>query len=343
MRTTAALMIALAACTKPAPKPCAVDASKVPSRPQWSGRWNAQSLDEPPNGWIGAFALSPDGTQALYANSLAGDFIPTSDGVSLMRIDLADRVDRHPAIVELPGEALRNYAAIRWSESGVVWASWSAFGIADPWTPSVKVLEKIPKTGKDRPTFPLYSSAVASPGGACLAVILDAADKRILQSWNSTPASAPAHQQPVEERESLVAWETAGVLLLKAPPIVSSTSATIAASSARWLDPASGKTSPERAPPARAQASVWIGDGWLFVDAVGEVSWIPRETAKDGEALPIAHVKPSLEPNEKLKQHHRWLRIFAADNGEAIAVEEAVIGPRSDKRAMHLLLRAWGS
>lgn len=344
MRRAAIAFFALAcACTRPAPKPCTVDASKVPPRPQWSATWKEQSLDEPPNGWIGSFAISPDGAQAVYANSLAGDFIPTSDGVSLMRIDLADPVDRHPRIMELPGEALRNYAAIRWGANGVAWASWSAFGIADPRETSVRVLEKIPKAGKDRPTFPLYSSAVSAPGGACVAVILDTADKRTLQAWNATPASAPAHQQPVEERESLAAWETEGVLLLRAPPIVSSTSATIAASSARWLDLASGKTAPERAPPARAQASVWIGGGWLFVDVDGGVFWIARESAKDGDAIPVARIKPALEPNEKLKQHHRWLRIFAAESGNALAVEEAVIGPRSDKRAMHLLLRAPGS
>lgn len=336
-------LLALAGCKKPAPTPCRIDPAQAVAEVKWSGEgWQEQMLDEPVNGWIGSFAISPDGRRAIYANSLAGDFIPTSDGVSLVRIDLDDPIpgkagemDRHPAVLELPGEALRNYAFVSWSKPGVAWASWSAFGTADPAGPKVTVLEKIPKTEKDRPTFPLYSSAAFAPGGDCVAVVLDRADKtRELQAWKAAGASGPSHVMKVAERETIAGWEAEGVLLLTPPPIVSSTSLNIGISTARWVDPASASSHALPALPAGAEALGRIGRTWVTVDGSGVVKAGP---------VTIATLKSTLVPTVALKQHHRWLRVFGAENGRVLAVEEAIIGPRSEKRALHLLLRVPGS
>lgn len=323
-------VVLVAGCPAPAPHPCRIDASKVPPAPAWGTDWQEVMLDEPPNGWIGSFAISPDGTQIVYAHSLGGEFIPTSDGVTMIRIDATTAVDRHPSVLELPGEALRNYASLAWGDAGIAWAHWSAVGTTTP-AGKVKVLQKIPKTGKDRPTFPLYSSVGYAPGGDCVAVVLDKADgTRELQAWNAGGAKAPSHVRQVEERETIAAWGADGVLLLKPPPIVSSTSTAIAPSSARWLDPISGKTAAAPAAPPTAEAYGWA-PGWVWVGDDGVVH------APSGAT--IVTLKPRLVPDPKRKEHHRWLRVFPSASGNALAVEEAVIGPGRNHRALHLLLK----
>ena len=335
-RSCLAALVFLAACSKPAPTPCRIGSDPLVARFDAKG-WahpKEQMLDEAPNGWIGSFALSPDGQQAVYANALAGDFIPTSDGVSMMRINLADTVDRHPAVVELPFPALRNYAAIHWSTPGMAWATWSAFGTADPAIGKATVLDRIIKAGSPPPTFPLYSSAALAPGGDCVAVILDREDATgELQAWKSGGATGASHTQKVLDRESIVSWDSSGVLLVKAPPIVSSTSMTVAASTARRLDPVSGSTAVAPAPPAAAEAFAWTGTGWLWIDRSGGIRF-------GNTAAPLVTLKATLEPNEKLKQHHRWQRLFVSENGRTIAAEEATIGPRWEKRALHVILSA---
>src|SRR5581483_6430992 len=146
------------------------------------------------NAWMGSYALPPDGKQEIYANSLAGEFIPTSDGVTLIRVEATADQERHPSIIALPGDALRNFASISWTADGIAWAHWSAFGTARA-DGKVNVLQKIPKAGENRPTFPLYSSIGIAPGGDCVAVIRDDTDKRELQAWNFAGASAPSNTQ----------------------------------------------------------------------------------------------------------------------------------------------------
>ncbi len=340
IRAAILLLMAIPGC-RPArgpAAPCAVDGARLPPAPVWPSPpdWEIRSIPKPINGWIGSIALSPDGTEAVYSNAPAGDFIPTEDGVMLMRIDLGP--EANPSLVELPGDALRNFASLSWTANGVAWAHWSAVGVAWPAKGSVRVLRTIPKPpGEEkRPTFPLHTSVAWAPGGDCLAATVEQPGNRTEAfAWKTAGAKTDSHSREIAPYETIAAWLPEGLLLVRTTGGSPAT--------ARTLNLPSGEERPAHAPPRSAQAFTWIGGGWLAIDEAGVVRHHPAAIAPPGAAIasaaapsaPIAAVPPSLvaKPGDK----HKFLRIAAAANGRALAVEEAVIAKGKNERHMHIL------
>src|SRR5688572_25438175 len=180
----------LAGC-KPGPgTPCVVDVSKASAPPEFPAEWDLFELPQPPGAWIGSVAISPNGRQLVYANALGGHTIPTGDGVSLIRVDIATEMNH--TLLELPGPALRNQAFLDWSTPGVAWASWSSIGVAQPRTTNVKLLHRLAGgPAETRKTFPLWNSVVWAPGGDCIAATIEQQNgEGELVGWKAAGASS---------------------------------------------------------------------------------------------------------------------------------------------------------
>lgn len=332
-RAVLTLALVVSGCTRPLPPgtPCTVGAAAaIPAFPA-SDLWQLGSIPQPAGAWIGGVAISPDGREAVYANSIGGNFIPAGEGVSLIRIDLG-AADPNHTLIELPGEALRNHANLSWSAPGLAWASWSTLGTAQPRTAKVRALHTIPKYAKQRPTFPLFTSVVWAAGGDCVAATIEKEDRsRELVAWKAAGASSASHRVAIAPGETIAAWNGNGILLLR--------HGTSGTPTARWLDPASGTAKEAPAPPAEAQASAFVGDGWLWVDGSGVVSHgttkvaeVPRVLVPKARAATPTTVAAPLDA-----QTHRFYRLIPAESGRAIAVEEGVTGPGIHERQVHVL------
>ena len=321
----------LAGCKRSkAPRPCRIDASAVAPRPAWPkpDQWAAFALPQPGNGWISSVAVSADGTAGVYGASIGGAFIPLSEEVTLIRFAIGPELgkDLKPAVMTLPGAAMRNYAALAWSKPGLAWATWSSLGIADPETREVTRLRQIPiPDGQEkRDTFPFHSSVAWAPGGDCVAATVELPDRKAeLVTWNADGARAASARHDATPYEKIGAWTDLGVLLVW--------SSGASPARARWMDPATGDAEPAPAPPEDAQAFSWINGGWLAIDRLGTVTHrVPGEPARL-----VANVTPALRIAEKEKR--KWLRVLTSENGQALIVEESVVAPGKDQRHMHVL------
>lgn len=334
-------LFALAACKRaPAPKPCRAGGDAAP-KVAWTkpDEWKIHALPQPGNGWISSIAVSHDGKLGVYGGSIGGAFIPMSGEVTLIRFEIGPEMDKDlkPVVLTLPGPAMRNFAALAWSEPGLAWGTWSTLGTAVPQTGEVKRLREIPiPDGKDkRDTFPFHSSVAWSPAGDCVAATVELPEAAAeLVTWNAAGARGPSSRHAVRALEKIAAWTPEGVILVA--------TSNGAAASVRRIDPASGKFSEAAAPPKNVEAFTWVGGGWLTVDALGTLMHHVPGAAPEL----VASVPGALDvgPGEK----RRWLRVLAAENGRAIAVEESVVAPKAwaaggvskDLRHMHVLTPA---
>ncbi len=324
------LALTFLAC-KPGPGgPCAVDAAKAPPAPEFPAEWDFFEMPQPPGAWIGNVALSPNGRQLVYANALAGHTIPTGEGVSLIRVDLAPEMNH--TLVELPGPALRNQAALAWSIDGVAWASWSTIGVSQPKSTKVKVLHRLAGgPPESRPMFPLFNSVVWAPGGDCIgATIENQAAQGELIAWKAKGASTASFRLPKEPLERAHAWTGDGILLV-------ANLGTSGRFTARWVTP--DGVSKEGVPPPNADGWSWLGGEWLTVSREGVVKWGEKEVAKVPKKLKVEDLpKPQKgTAEEDAVPEHRFHRVLAAESGRALVVEEGVQRPGHHLRYIHVL------
>lgn len=332
-RAAVVLVLAVSGCTRPLPPgaPCTVAASAAAPAFPASDLWQLGSIPQPAGAWIGSIAISPDGGEAIYANSIGGNFIPAGEGVSLIRIDLG-AADPNHTLVELPGEALRNHANLSWSAPGLAWASWSTLGTAQPRAAKVRALHTLPKYSQNRPTFPLFTSVGWAAGGDCVAATIEKEDRsRELVAWKAAGASSASHRVAIGPGENIAAWNGNGVLLLR--------HGTAGTPTARWVDPATGAGQDAPAPPKESEASAFAGDAWLWIDAAGtvrhgskKVAEVPRVLVPKARAATPTSVAAPLDA-----QTHRFYRLIPAESGRAIVVEEGVTGPGIHERQVHVL------
>lgn len=315
MRRTALLLSLFAAACTP-PKPCAKPADEpVPAFPGPTA-WDHRQIPQPAGGWIGSIALSPDGAQAVYSDAPGGNFIPTSDVVSVIRVDLGH--EANASLITLPGDALRNFAWMDWTDAGIVWGSWSSLGVAAP-SGSVTRFWEIPSPGKERPAFPMFTSVKWESGDDCLATTLASADKTELLAFKASGRHKPSHRVTVADDESVAAWTPKGVLLLKHGDKKTD-------ASARWVEIATGKDLGAEPMPEGADAIAWLGGRWLTVQNNGTLRW---------GAQVIGMVPHGVElPSPPATRS--FLRIFPAASGRAIAIEEGTTGLQP-ARYMHVL------